>query len=158
MRNNQKVIDDSINIIKNIFQNQVMSGLRKLGKEALKYAQDNHGFKNQTMNLEDSYGYAIYYNGSIVEMILSDKKANEPRKYKGETWWGRDAAEAFLRSHQPKDGYSLVVVAGQFYAAWVEAFYSLDVLTGAYQLTEKDFQKVFKNIPADFEYNKLGYV
>lgn len=154
MRDNNTIINKLPDTILLLMDKKVLSSFRTLRDQALEYAQTNHEFKNQTMNLEDSYGAAIYYNGSIIEKTLSSQEATKPKAYKGKVYYGHELAEKFLNDYQAGSGYSLVVVAGAFYAAWVEALHGLDVLTGAYQLTKEEVARIFKSM--DTYYNKTS--
>lgn len=150
--NNTDIIASFAMKAEEIMHNDAINILTKLANTVLNYAQTRHTFKNQTFNLEDSYGYAIYYNGSIVKKTLSDSMATKPKIYDFEVWSGRDAANAFLDRYPAEDGYTLVVVAGMFYAAWVEKIHRLDVLTGSFNLAQTEIEKLFKQIP-EMNYN-----
>lgn len=146
-RDNQTIINEMPERIKQIINDKILSGFRKLRDEALVYAQTSHDFKNRTFNLEDSYAAAIYYNGQIVEKTLSTKRASKPVVRDGIAYDGHDRAESFINNFQAGDGYTLVVVAAQFYASWLETIHGLDVLTGAYQFTKDEMKTIWKEIP-----------
>lgn len=149
-RDNQTVINEMPDKIRMIIQERILSGLRRVRDMALNYAQTSHEFKNRTFNLEDSYAAAIYYDGQIIEKTLSPKKATEPVVRSGVAYDGHDRAESFINNFQAGDGYTLVVVAAQFYAAWVESIHGLDVLTGAYQLTKDEMKTIWKELPKTY--------
>lgn len=152
--NNTDVIASFAMKADEIMRNNMISTLTRLADVLLDYAQTRHTFKNQTFNLEDSYGYAIYYNGSIVKKTLSDQKASKPKIHDFDSWNGRNAANAFLDRYPAatESGYTLVVVAGMFYAEWVEKIHRLDVLTGSFNLAQTEIEKLFKQIP-EMNYN-----
>lgn len=135
-----------------IMRDNCIEILSKLATVLLNYAQTRHTFKNQTFNLEDSYGYAIYYNGSIVKKTLSSPKSTQPKIHDFESWSGVAAASAFLDRFPAEDGYTLVVVAGMYYALWVEKIHKLDVLTGSFNLAQTEIEKLFKEMP-EMRYN-----
>lgn len=135
-----------------IMQNDAINILTRLANTVLNYAQTRHTFKNQTFNLEDSYGYAIYYNGNIVKKTLSESMASRPKVHNFEVWRGREAANALLDRYPAEEGYTLVVVAGMFYAEWLEKIHRLDVLTGSFNLAQTEIEKLFKQIP-EMNYN-----
>lgn len=86
--------------------------LKYLGENLVKYARDNHNYTDQTGNLTNSIGYAVVRNSKIV---FSDEKTQP-----GE---GADAArKAAIKyaSSLPND-FSLIIIAGMNYAAYVEA-------------------------------------
>lgn len=148
VRNNNTAIIESFAMqAEEIMHNDCINILTKLADTVLDYAQTRHTFKNQTFNLEDSYGYAIYYNGSIVKKTLSSSKANQPKIHDFKSWSGVDAASAFLDRYPAEDGYSLVLVAGMYYALWVEKIHKLDVLTGSFNIAQTEIEKIFKEIP-----------
>lgn len=134
----------------NIHGNVMLDTLKALGDDALEYISDHNGransWNNITYNLEDSIGYAIYNNGKCLgtTMLNPVAKATEPRYYKKVEQWGSDITEEFFSSYTPPEkGYSLIVVAGMFYAEWLETLYELDVLTQAYQKNKDDCLNVF---------------
>lgn len=150
MRDNTTIIDELHKMVFEILDKQIMAGLRKLRDSALEYAQTSHEFKNRTFNLEDSYAAGIYHNGVLIEKTLSDKKATEPVVRDGVVYSGHDRADKFVSNFKAGDGYTLVVVAAQFYAMWVEAIHGLDVLTGAYQYTKDEMKNIWKKLPETY--------
>jgi len=146
MRTNLTKINDLPDKVRAIMNNQILAGLRNVREAALKYAQSSHGFKNRTFNLEDSYGAGIYLNGRLIEKTLSSPKATKPIVRNGVSYDGHAAADNFLNTYQSGDGYTLVVVAGMFYATWVENIHGLDVLTGSYETALEQMKLVWKEI------------
>ena len=73
-------------------------------------AVDKHNYDNQTGNLEDSYGWAIYHNHVMVE---SDIKGSGD---------GATRAQAFLSSYLSFNDWEGVVIAGAKYAADLEGY------------------------------------
>lgn len=69
-----------------------------------------HNYDNQTGNLEDSYGWAIYHNHVMVE---SDVKGSGD---------GASRAQAFLSSYLSFHDWEGVVIAGAKYAADLEGY------------------------------------
>lgn len=133
-----------------INSNVMLDTLKALGDDALEYISTHeeraNSWDNITYNLEDSIGYAIYNNGICLgtKMLNPVAKANEPRYYEQVEQWGSDITEEFFSSYNPPEkGHSLVVVAGMFYAEWLETIYKFDVLTQAYQKNKDDCLKVF---------------
>ena len=148
-KSNNKVIDDSIILARQLLRRDVLAAMDILGMEAIKYAITNHEFNNRTNNLEDSYGYAVYYNGSQINKVITDKKATVLKGGKS----GNEEANTFLDNYNAGDGYTLVVVAGMYYAAYVEFEYGLDVLTGSYQETMNNIGKSFRKMKTS--YNRI---
>jgi hypothetical protein len=107
--------------------------MREIGEFGVKFATERHEFDNQTFNLQDSYGYAVYNNGAMVgNPVMFDKNATERIEYKGESLSGHEEGVKALNSaNVPESGWTVVVVAGMYYATWVEEVWGLDVLTNS---------------------------
>jgi len=134
---NQKIMDTLIE-----------EALHKIGQVGLKAAVQMHEFQNRTHNLEDSYGYAIYKAGTIVgSPVVLNPKATETKKWKGKSYSGHEEAVNFLNGYRPdSSGWTLVVVAGMFYASWVQNYYDLDVLQASQLEAEMAADKFLKGI------------
>ena len=83
-----------------------------LGEKLAKYAKDNHTYQDQTGNLTNSIGYAIVVKGKV-------------KSYGGEIQPGDGAAEGLKIAQKmaanASSSFSLLIVAGMNYAAYVEA-------------------------------------
>lgn len=73
-------------------------------------AISGHNFDNQTMNLENSYGWAIYHNGVMIEHDI---------KGGGQ---GATRAQAELSSYLSFHAWEGVVIAGAKYAKELEGY------------------------------------
>ncbi len=86
--------------------------LQSLGEELAKYAKERHNYQDQTGNLTNSIGYAVVRQGKILT-------------YGGENQPGEGAAEGLKVAQQMAatlpNSFSLIIVAGMNYAAYVEA-------------------------------------
>ena len=86
--------------------------LQYLGEELAKYAKERHNYQDQTGNLTNSIGYAVVRQGKILS-------------YGGENQPGEGAAEGLKVVQQMAatlpNSFSLIIVAGMNYAAYVEA-------------------------------------
>jgi len=86
--------------------------LQYMGEELAKYAKDQHNYQDQTGNLTNSIGYAVVKQGKILN-------------YGGEIQPGEGAAEGLKVAQQMAatlpNSFSLIIVAGMNYAAYVEA-------------------------------------
>ncbi len=86
--------------------------LQNLGEELAKYAKERHNYQDQTGNLTNSIGYAVVRQGKILT-------------YGGENQPGEGAAEGLKVARQMAatlpNSFSLIIVAGMNYAAYVEA-------------------------------------
>ena len=103
--------------------------LQYLGEELAKYAKDNHTYTDQTGNLTNSIGYAVVKQGKIVT-------------YGGEIQPGEGAEEGLKVAQQMAaklpNSFSLIIVAGMNYAAYVEAK-GYDVILPAQLKAMSDF-------------------
>lgn len=86
--------------------------LKYMGEDLAKYAKEQHNYTDQTGNLTNSIGYAVVRNGKIVD-------------YGGEIQPGEGAAEGLKIAQKmatnASSTFSLLIVAGMNYAAYVEA-------------------------------------
>lgn len=86
--------------------------LQYMGEELTRYAREQHNYTDQTSNLTNSIGYAVVRNGKIVS-------------YGGEIKSGDGAAEGLKMAQKmaanASSSFSLLIVAGMNYAAYVEA-------------------------------------
>ena len=86
--------------------------LQYLGEELAKYAKERHNYQDQTGNLTNSIGYAVVRQGKILT-------------YGGENQPGEGATEGLKVVQQMAatlpNSFSLIIVAGMNYAAYVEA-------------------------------------
>lgn len=110
--------------------------LKYLGEELAKYARDNHTYTDQTGNLTNSIGYAVVKQGKIVT-------------YGGETQPGEGAAEGLKVAQQMAakltNSFSLIIVAGMNYAAYVEAK-GYDVILPAQLKAMSDFTQTIQRL------------
>lgn len=90
----------------------ILFQLKYLGESLAKYAKDNHTYTDRTGNLTNSIGYAVVRNKEIVYYSAT----NQPGI-------GADSAMqiAMQMANECKSAYSLIIVAGMNYAAYVEA-------------------------------------
>lgn len=104
-----KVKDNSINRLVDFLSGEA----KKIVDEELK----NVGYKHDTDNLHDSYGWGIYVNSKLVRSGYQTQNAIAPRIWEREPLYGRDAITDFLeRKYKPHDGIDLVIVAAMPYA------------------------------------------
>lgn len=126
----------------NIVNENIEKIMHEVGKIGVKWAVQNHEFSNRTGNLEDSYGYAVYFNGTISgSPFVTNPQATQ--RNEGES--GHEEAVRFLSSYRPSnEGWTLVVVAGMSYANFVQFYYGLDVLQGSQVIAMAAIEKLFK--------------
>ena len=110
--------------------------LQYLGEELAKYAKDHHTYTDQTGNLTNSIGYAVVKQGTIVT-------------YGGEIQPGEGAEEGLKVAQQMAaklpNSFSLIIVAGMNYAAYVEAK-GYDVILPAQLKAMSDFPQTIQRL------------
>ena len=129
--------------VQQIADDAIVESLDKLAKSSISVSILNRGYTHRTYNLNDSYGFGIYHNGSLIRKWLNNPEATSPDSRGGS---GAQMGSLFLDKFSSTGDWQLVVFAGEFYAADLETFYKLNVLTGAYQYTEQNFLQDFKKI------------
>ena len=110
--------------------------LQYLGEELARYAKDQHNYQDQTGNLTNSIGYAVVKQGKIL-------------CYGGEIQPGEGAEEGLKVAKQMAatlpNSFSLIIVAGMNYAAYVEAR-GYNVILPAQLKAMKDFPEAVKRL------------
>lgn len=110
--------------------------LQCMGEELARYAKDQHNYQDQTGNLTNSIGYAVVKQGKILN-------------YGGEIQPGEGAAEGLKVAEQMAaklpNSFSLIIVAGMNYAAYVEAR-GYNVILPAQLKAMKDFPETVKRL------------
>ena len=114
----------------------ILSLLKYLGEELAKYARDNHTYTDQTGNLTNSIGYAVVRNKEIIS-------------FGGATQPGVSVDSALKVVNDmlsdAQSSYSLIIVAGMNYAAYVEAK-GYNVILPAELKAKKDFPTAMNKI------------
>lgn len=112
--------------------------LKYMGEELAKYAKDQHNYTDRTGNLTNSIGYAVVRKGKIV-------------CYGGEIQPGEGAEEGLKIANKMAaklpNTFSLIVVAGMNYAAYVEAK-GYNVILPAELKAKKDLPQQIKRLTA----------
>lgn len=94
--------------------------LTQLAEEAVTHAKQNKGYKDRTANLKNSISYALFYDGSLVKQNIGNLPKPEESRY------GQNGVQSALEQFSAEEGvvrpkgYSLVIVAGMEYGAYVE--------------------------------------
>ena len=134
----------------NKFLRRIINELAYDGERTIRLAFSTRGFVNRTYNLHDSYGSAVFVNGSLYpetiryvgSRMASEKRGKEMGNYSGERTWpdkqgkrtytgytiyaeGRKEVDRFFLDYQSKgsskSGVELVIVAAMFYASILES-------------------------------------
>lgn len=105
--------------------------LKYLGEELVKYAKDNHNYTDQTGNLTNSIGYAVVHNNDIVYSSVDESSGVADNS-------ALQIAKAMAQDIYGNNCYSLIIVAGMNYAAYVEAK-GYNVILPAELKAKKDF-------------------
>lgn len=87
--------------------------LTLVGEEALQMALTHREFRNRTGNLISSIGYAVTQDGSVIE------EGGFELTHHGHE--GQAKGRKLVREVAPSRGVSLIFVAGEHYATYVEA-------------------------------------
>lgn len=110
--------------------------MRIVGEKAVAYARTLNTYQDQTGNLRSSVGYAIYYDGKLVERNFEKVKDGDQGVAEGEKHAGKNI---------PGSGLALVVVAGMNYAMAVQSR-GYDVLDGAEITAEKELKRMLQTV------------
>lgn len=130
MTDNQD-IKQAIANIRGIVDNMCEESLLSACPVILKAIFDDRQWDNDTYNLRDSFGYAVYKKGAEIKRgYLGEPSAKEPYKLRGsirqysvgsDSVWGRDQVDAFFNSYSSSfSEYEAVFVAGMWYANYLE--------------------------------------
>ena len=97
----------------------LISQLADDGEKAIREAYEGREFTNRAYNLHDSYGSAVYHNGTLVKSSIryvGAEMAEEDERR------GRNEVNDFFSNYRPKNrkGVDLVIVAAMFYADILE--------------------------------------
>lgn len=112
--------------------------LKYLGEDLVRYAKDKHNYTDQSGNLTNSIGYVIVQNSTPIHY----GGLNQP----GE---GADAGLklAMKMAAETPNSFSLIIVAGMNYAAYVEAK-GYNVILPAELKAKKDFPEAMNKLVA----------
>lgn len=142
-------IDAAFNRFLAAIDEEIIDRLCRIGEEVVTYAKQippERGFTDRTGNLRSSIGYVICKDGQPINLAFEAVKGGHEGVHTGQ----RLAME--IAGKHP-EGYTLIVVAGMNYAAYVESK-GRDVLTSAEteagKLLEKHMADMVANIQDAF--------
>lgn len=136
MFNTKKAVRSKTTPMQERFVRALLLVLNELGNELVRYARLTHSYTDRTGNLTNSMGYAVI-RGKTVVMTggeLQDGEALEAA-----------IKAAYNAAKRSTTAYSLVVVAGMEYAAYVEAK-GYNVLVPAELKAKKEFQPRMRHL------------
>lgn len=102
---------------------RLIDALEKEGKRILSECESERTYQHQSLNLFDSYGFGVYYNGKIERkgFLTATQTATETKKWYGKEVDGREQIENFLnKEYKPSKGVELVIAAAMPYAHALE--------------------------------------
>lgn len=102
---------------------RLIDALEKEGKRILSECESERTYQHQSLNLFDSYGFGVYYNGNIERkgFLTSTQTATEAKYWYGKEVDGREQIENFLnKEYKPSKGVELVIAAAMPYAHALE--------------------------------------
>lgn len=114
-------LQDKLLKMKEAAERRLDMELRQLGEDAVTHAKEHKGYKDHTANLKNSISYALYKDGEMVMQSVGNIPEPDATKE------GQGQIEDNLVRYATEDGvvaakgYTLIVVAGMNYGAYVEA-------------------------------------
>lgn len=120
------------------------------GEKVIKDAYRQRGYRNQTYNLHDSYGSAVYQDGRLLKhtiryvgkekaksmgrntLLTAGQESDEVERKRFDLS-GREDVNAFFEGYKPKTkkGLELVVIAAMVYASYLEIRHKYQVISSA---------------------------
>lgn len=150
---NKAVVESSIAKVNQMTDNLILNAYKQIGQASLGYAVRNRMWEDYTGNLQDSMGYGIFKNGSLVFWETLDSKQYEWHyghrvTNVSEFPYGAQAALQVMNNNIDlfSKGYKLLMVAGMGYAFDVENIHLHEVLTQAMAFTEDNWRTYFKEV------------
>lgn len=153
---NSKVISDGMKKAKRIINDYLYAAVERSCVDLIDDALKEREFVGFTGNTQTSYACGIYFNGSLMGMVIAGNTMPKPvhikvkkgervflsNPYEGkaravvgkanvEDEFGADSASDFLSSYNPfiKKGFSVVMTTGTEYSEYLENVRNLNVLT-----------------------------
>lgn len=131
---------------KKLLESLILRNLNYLGMKCIQIAKSTDTYIDRTGNLRNSIGYVIVKHGQILESQFPvDGRGPE---YSQATESGEVVGEEFAKELAKiySDGYALIIVAGMYYASYVEDYHHLPVLQPAENLAKSELDRVAQNI------------
>lgn len=116
----------------------LLDTLRRMGEECITHAKNVNppeGFTDRTANLRSSMGYALFYDGELIEHTYAPLTSRTTGEVGAKG--AADGLALAKRQGAGTKGYALVLTAGMWYAVCVEAR-GRDVLASAEQMAKNE--------------------
>lgn len=137
---NHDGISPALSELQQIIHSEIIRTLQYIGEQCVIEARDRPpeaSWNDITGNLRSSIGYAICHNGQII--LQTGFKKVKPESTEGELQ-GLDLIRKVADAHKE---YQLIVVAGMYYAVYVEHVHNKVVLSSAKQLAQSKTSEYF---------------
>jgi hypothetical protein len=130
------VVAAKVDEFKKRFETATIFMLTALGESLVKWAKDNHNYTDRTGNLTNSIGYVVVHDKKVANSGFS----SQPGK-------GSDKGFklAMKMAAETQSAFSLIIVAGMNYAAYVEAK-GYNVILPAELKAKSDFPAAMKKL------------
>ena len=136
--NHSSVISKAVAAFQARLERVMMVTLQALGEDLVKYAKEKHNYTDRTGNLTNSISYAIVRKKKL-EYYSGENQPNEGAK--------ASLKVAMQMANSLPDAFSLIIVAGMNYAAYVEAK-GYNVILPAELKAKKDFPTAMNTLMA----------
>ena len=136
-------IDRHLRNYQQSIERRILRVLQRLGEECYIKVVDRSqedSWIDRTGNLRSSIGYVIVKNGIILDIAGFEQRGSASEGMSE----GRQFAMSVATRY--KQGYSLIVVAGMNYAAYVEAMDSKDVLASSESYAKRRLPVLLRNL------------
>jgi hypothetical protein len=137
--NHSSVISKAVAAFQVRLENATLYLLKFLGESLVKYAKEKHSYTDRTGNLTNSISYAIVRNKKLEYFSEENQPNNEGAK--------ASLNVAMQMANSLPDAFSLIIVAGMNYAAYVEAK-GYNVILPAELKAKKDFPAAMNTLMA----------
>lgn len=171
---NSKVLIDGMKKAKRIINDYLYAAVERSCVELIDDALKEREFEGFTGNTQTSYACGIYFNGSLMGMVIAGNTMPKPvhvkikkgkhvslsNPYEGKARavvgkvsvddkLGADSAADFLSSYRPfiKKGFSVIMTTGTEYSEYLENVRNLNVLTITAGASSKILLKELKPMP-----------
>ena len=114
---------------RSLYEDTLLSVFNRAGEDAVRYMRSLNTFKDQTANLRNSEGFAVYRDRMIIYNGYPNNTTGKSKGPRIGASIGRQLADDVAKEFAPSKGFLLVVTAGMEYAIYVEAK-GHDVITG----------------------------